>query len=62
MSSGPEFGAMITDLKMPGKDGFELMAWAKQKFPQLRVIVITGHGEKEVAVQALRRGASDYLE
>jgi two-component system, NtrC family, nitrogen regulation response regulator NtrX len=62
MSSGPEFGAMITDLKMPGKDGFELMAWAKQKFPYLRVIVITGHGEKEVAVQALRRGASDYLE
>ena len=62
MASGAEFGAMITDLKMPGKDGFELMAAAKTKFPQLRVIVITGHGEKEVAVQALRRGASDYLE
>ena len=38
------------------------MAWAKEKHPQLRVIVITGHGEKEVAVKALRQGASDYLE
>jgi DNA-binding NtrC family response regulator len=53
---------MITDLRMPGKDGFALMEAAKQKYPSLRVIVITGHGEKEVAVKALRQGAADYLE
>ncbi|MGK5082456.1 sigma-54 dependent transcriptional regulator [Bdellovibrionota bacterium FG-1] len=61
-SSGGEVGVLVTDLKMPGKDGFGLMAWAKEKYPLLRVIVITGHGEKDVAVQALRSGASDYLE
>jgi DNA-binding NtrC family response regulator len=61
-ASGGVVGVMVTDLKMPGKDGFTLMAWAKDQQPSLRVVVITGHGEKEVAVQALRRGASDYLE
>ncbi|MBC7690552.1 MAG: sigma-54-dependent Fis family transcriptional regulator [Methylotenera sp.] len=55
-------GTLITDLKMPGKDGFALMAWAKEKAAATRVIVITGHGEKTVAVKALREGASDYLE
>jgi DNA-binding NtrC family response regulator len=59
---GGEFGVMITDLKMPGKDGFALMAWTKEKHPHTRVVVITGHGEKEAAVKALRTGASDYLE
>jgi DNA-binding NtrC family response regulator len=61
-AAGGEVGVMVTDLKMPGKDGFQLMAWAKERYPQLRVIVITGHGEKDVAVKALRSGASDYLE
>jgi DNA-binding NtrC family response regulator len=60
--SGGEIGVLVTDLKMPGKDGFALMSWAREKYPALRVIVITGHGEKEVAVKALRSGASDYLE
>src|SRR4051812_43176168 len=57
-----EAGVLVTDLRMPGKDGFALMDWAKEKYPNLRVIVITGHGEKEVAVKALRHGAADYLE
>jgi DNA-binding NtrC family response regulator len=61
-ATGGEVGVLVTDLRMPGKDGFALMAWAKEKYPQLRVVVITGHGEKEVAVKALRQGASDYLE
>ncbi len=58
----PGIGVMVTDLKMPGKDGFALMATAKNKYPQLKVVVITGHGEKNVAIQALKQGASDYLE
>ena len=61
-ASGTEIGVLVTDLRMPGKDGFALMAAVKEKYPQLRVIVITGHGEKEVAIKALRQGASDYLE
>lgn len=57
-----DIGVMITDIKMPGKDGIQLTKSAKEKYPNLRVIVITGHGEKEMAIQALRNGASDYLE
>ncbi len=60
--AGAEIGVVITDLKMPGRDGFALMSALKKKREALRVIVITGHGEKEVAVTALRNGASDYLE
>lgn len=59
---GGEVGVMVTDLRMPGKDGFALMDWAKGQYSALKVIVITGHGEKEVAVKALRQGAADYLE
>jgi DNA-binding NtrC family response regulator len=59
---GGEVSVMITDLKMPGKDGFALTETVKQKYPRTKVMVITGHGEKEAAVKALRLGASDYLE
>jgi DNA-binding NtrC family response regulator len=60
--AGTEVGVVVTDLRMPGKDGFALMEWVREKSKNCRVIVITGHGEKEVAVKALRQGASDYLE
>lgn len=53
---------VITDLKMPGHDGFWLMKWVHEKAPETKCIVITGHGEKEVAIQALKLGAVDYLE
>lgn len=54
--------AVVTDLKMPGKDGFELMKTLKEKGTLTKYIVITGHGEKEAAVQAVKNGATDYLE
>lgn len=60
--AGEEIGVMVTDLKMPGMDGFGLMAWVKQSYEHVKTIVITGHGEKEVAIRALREGASNYLE
>lgn len=53
---------LVTDLKMPGKDGFELMSWCREKYPQISMIVITGHGEKEAAIRALKLGAMNYLE
>ncbi|MBY0472045.1 sigma-54 dependent transcriptional regulator [bacterium] len=58
----PTIGVIVTDLRMPGKDGFALMEWAKSQSKHVRVIVITGHGEKEVAIKALKQGAADYLE
>ncbi len=52
---------VITDIKMPGIDGLELLSRAKKMYPDIEVIVITGHGDQEVAVSALRAGAIDYL-
>lgn len=62
IEKGGQVSVMVTDLKMPGRDGFSLMAWARDKYSHVKVVVITGHGEKDAAVQALRLGAADYLE
>lgn len=53
---------VITDVKMPGKDGLTFTKEIKQKKHSPKVIVMTGHGEKSTAIEALRIGASDYLE
>jgi len=57
-----EYGALVTDLRMPGMDGLALLAEAKRLDPALPVVVITAHGSIETAVAAMRRGAFDYVE
>jgi len=52
---------VITDLKMPNLSGEELMREALDKFPYLPIIILTGHGTIENAVEAMRNGAYDYL-
>jgi nitrogen regulation protein NR(I) len=52
---------VITDLRMPGMDGLELLRWVKQSYPGLPVIMLTAHGTVDSAVEALKRGAQDYL-
>jgi DNA-binding NtrC family response regulator len=52
---------LLTDLKMPGADGMELLRQAKEIDPALPVIVITGFATVESAVAAMREGAFDYL-
>jgi diguanylate cyclase (GGDEF)-like protein len=55
--------AVITDLRMPGVDGFQLLAEVKRRDPDVEVIVLTGSHATDVtsAVRALRLGAHDYL-
>src|SRR5689334_22339025 len=53
--------AVVTDLKMPGMDGVELLAKLKEQDRQLPVIVVTSFGEVGSAVAAMRAGAEDYL-
>ncbi|MDV7271694.1 sigma-54 dependent transcriptional regulator [Thioclava sp. A2] len=53
---------LITDLRMPGMDGFALLAALKERAPDLPVILITGHGDVPHAVRAMRLGAEDFLE
>lgn len=53
---------VITDLKMPHLDGIKILEHAKEKNPDILVIVITGYGTIESAVEAIKRGAYDYIQ
>jgi len=55
------YDLLITDIRMPGMDGITLLKEAKQLDPAPEVIVITGHGTIETAVEAIRHGAYDYV-
>ncbi len=59
---GGGFAALVTDLQMPGMDGIALLGEAKRLDPALPVVVITAHGSVETAVDAMRKGAFDYVE
>ncbi|MBT3350889.1 MAG: sigma-54-dependent Fis family transcriptional regulator [Nitrospinaceae bacterium] len=52
---------VITDLKMPGMDGISLLKELKRKSPETEVILISGHGTVETAVEAMREGAYDFI-
>lgn len=55
------FEIIVTDLVMPGIGGLELLAECKERLPEAEVILVTGHGTVESAVEAMRRGAFNYL-
>ena len=55
------FDIVITDLKMPGMDGIELLRKVKEAYSDTMVIVITGYGTVESAVEAMKLGAYDYI-
>lgn len=57
--AGP--AVVLTDIKMPGMDGIELLKRIKQENPDTEVIMITGHGEMELAIQSLKYDASDFI-
>jgi two-component system response regulator HydG len=55
------FEIVITDMKMPNVGGLEVLAEAKKLQPEAEVILVTGHGTIESAVEAMQRGAFNYL-
>ena len=55
-------GVVVTDVRLPGRDGLSLMAELRQRDPDLPVILITGHGDVAMAVEAMRQGAYDFIE
>mgnify|MGYP003961251827 CR=1 FL=1 len=53
--------AVFVDIKMPGMDGFEVLKQIKTKAPATEVILITGHGDKNLAQRALDMQADDFI-
>lgn len=61
--AGTDFaGIVVTDIRLPGMDGMALLAELKARDPALPVVMITGHGDVGLAVQAMKQGAYDFLE
>ena len=52
---------VLTDIKMPGIDGIDLLKSIKRVQPDIEVIMITGHGDMALAIQSLKFGASDFI-
>ena len=52
---------ILTDIKMPGKDGFSVLEQIKQIDSKAQVIVMTGHGDKDLATRASDLGATDFI-
>ncbi len=56
------YDVVVTDIRMPGADGFELLAAVKARAPATEVVMMTGHATVGDAVRAMKAGAFDYLE
>jgi DNA-binding NtrC family response regulator len=59
--SNEAFDLMVTDLRMPGLDGIRLLELARQRSPNLQVILMTAYGSIDTAVEAMKLGACDYV-
>src|SRR5215211_3760714 len=57
-----EFGCVVSDIRMPGIDGIELLKRLKANRSTLPVLIMTGHGDVPLAVEAMKLGAIDFLE
>jgi signal transduction histidine kinase len=60
--SAIDYDAIVTDIKMPGMDGLALLSEIHALRPNTPALLITGHGEHDLAVQALRGGAYDFIQ
>jgi DNA-binding NtrC family response regulator len=61
LRADPRIALVITDLMLPGMDGFGVLEAVRAMDPGIGVLMITGHGSVESAVDAMKRGADDYL-
>src|SRR6202035_1678167 len=59
---GLDFGCVVSDVRMPGIDGIELLKRLKASGSLFPVVIMTGHGDVPLAVEAMKLGAMDFLE
>src|SRR5437867_2137660 len=52
---------LLSDVRMPGMDGMELLAEARRRRPEMPVVILTGYGTMSLAVEAMRAGAANFL-
>ena len=57
-----EFGLILLDLRMPGMDGMEVLRQVREIRPDIRIIMITAYGTIELAVEAMKLGAVDFIQ
>lgn len=57
-----EYDAIVSDIKMPGMDGLALLAKIQELRPSTPTLLVTGHGDHSLAIQALRGGAYDFIQ
>jgi two-component system, sensor histidine kinase and response regulator len=58
---GSDYDAVISDIKMPNLDGLALLGKIQAGWPQIPIILMTGHGEEELANRGLQGGAFDFI-
>ncbi|HAD98028.1 MAG TPA: response regulator [Cryomorphaceae bacterium] len=61
LMSEKEFDLALCDIKMPGMDGIEVLEQVREKHPDTAVVMISGHGDLDTAVESMRKGAYDYI-
>ena len=59
--SNKPYDLLLADIKMPGMSGIELLETVKVDYPQLTVVMMTAYGHVEMAVEAMQRGAYDFV-
>jgi DNA-binding NtrC family response regulator len=62
VAENPDLSLMITDVKMPGESGVDLLKKAKEKNPSMACILLTAYGSVDLAVEAMKDGADDFFQ
>ncbi|HRF13779.1 MAG TPA: response regulator, partial [Candidatus Accumulibacter phosphatis] len=61
LTSGAPFDLLLADLSLPDGSGLEALSWVRERELPLAVVILTGSGDPQAAVRALKAGADDYL-